>query len=59
MLFNRRKAEIEILSSLSIEDMSQSKTAETSFLGEIGNSGGPRANYFSRKIWWPAPIFRL
>jgi len=38
MLFNRRKAEIEVLSSLSIDDMSQGRTAEMSFLGEIGNS---------------------
>jgi len=35
MLFNRRKAEIEILSSLSIQDMSQNRTVEMSFLGEI------------------------
>jgi len=38
MLFNRRKAEIEVLSSLRIDDMSQSRTAEMSLLGEIGNS---------------------
>jgi len=50
MLFNRRKAEIEILSSLSIEDMSKSRTAEMSFLGETGNSRDREQTISHRRI---------